>query len=327
MMTALNVVRALIGALGLLSPRVAARWWGADPHSRGVAVTARVLGGRHLVQAAALTARRGTTARALSSAVDLLHGTSMVILAIASPRLRRPALTSAGVACGFLAGTLGPSLLRHLSSRPAAPPSEETPAGAETQAPDEAQAPDETQAPVEARTPDRPPTRGEIEAMQRSSERRAARLTRRSDRLEEASMHQPMPPWSPAAAWVLLLTGVWLLVGQWALPYPFTVTGQNTALRDTGLAVVVTLAALRLVVGRRSSAATGVILVSGVLLVCSALLMHHDATRTFVNELASGALVLLAGLATLDRPHPATTDRTSDDAPRHRDRPLAVGRG
>jgi hypothetical protein len=44
----------------------------------------------------------------------------------------------------------------------------------------------------------------------------------------------------------MTLIGVWLLVGQWALNYPFDVTGQNTALRDTGLAIVLTLAGLRL---------------------------------------------------------------------------------
>ena len=51
------------------------------------------------------------------------------------------------------------------------------------------------------------------------AKRRAGWLTRRGQRLEEASMRQPLPPWSPAASGALTVVGGWLLVGQWMLVY------------------------------------------------------------------------------------------------------------
>jgi Ca2+/Na+ antiporter len=94
---------------------------------------------------------------------------------------------------------------------------------------------------------------------------------------------------------------VWLLVGQWVLVYPFNVHGQNTALRDTGFAIVVSLTALRLLVSRRSYPATGIAMLSGVLLVCAGVWATHSAARGQVNELICGALVVVCAMATLDR--------------------------
>jgi hypothetical protein len=77
-----------------------ARTSGRRPGSAEV-VVARLLGVRQVVQAVALH-RWPVRAARWCAAVDALHGASMVLLATLSPRHRRPALLSAGVA-GVLA--------------------------------------------------------------------------------------------------------------------------------------------------------------------------------------------------------------------------------
>jgi hypothetical protein len=94
--TALAAVRACYGAALLLAPGPLIRiCTGCRADSR-VRLTARVLGARHLVQAA-LTAGAGPAAGGLaaSAAVDLMHAASMAGLAAASHSLRRTALTDA----------------------------------------------------------------------------------------------------------------------------------------------------------------------------------------------------------------------------------------
>jgi hypothetical protein len=97
---ALGVVRACYGAALLLAPGPLIRICTGCPADSRVRLTARVLGGRHLIQAA-LTAGAGPSARtgagglAASAAVDLMHAASMAGLAAASRPLRRIALTDA----------------------------------------------------------------------------------------------------------------------------------------------------------------------------------------------------------------------------------------
>lgn len=93
----LTVVRAGYGALLLAAPARAARLCpgapaaGLSPRARR---TARVLGVRHLAQAA-LTAGADRDRAAIGSLVDLVHAASMVLLAAADRRLRRVVLTDA----------------------------------------------------------------------------------------------------------------------------------------------------------------------------------------------------------------------------------------
>lgn len=81
----------LTGALGLSSDRRAM-------------TTMRVLGFRHLVQAAVVRGR-GQHVRGVAL-VDLLHGLSMLLFACIDTRRRKPALLDAGVAFAFAAGGL-----------------------------------------------------------------------------------------------------------------------------------------------------------------------------------------------------------------------------
>lgn len=319
-MRVLDAVRFVLGAVALLRPRRVAAWWGADPDSGATVWAVRVLGARHLVQAVTSTVHPTRGARVLGSIVDLVHAASMLGVAVVSSRLRRPAMTGASIAFVCAAGALHHAT--GAAARESPPRDRNVPAhrhtglcahpttasGTVRQAPSRldlaASRPidlrDRTAGgKVAGRPESRALTRALIREKERNAHRRAGWLTRRSDRLEDAFMRQPSPPWSPAAAGVLLLVGVWLVVGQWMLVYQFTIHGQNNALRDTGFAIVVSLAGLRLLVARRSTPATGIAVVCGVLLVCAGLWASHSTARAQVNELVCGALVLVCAVATL----------------------------
>jgi hypothetical protein len=60
----------------------------------------RVLGARQVLQSLALLTHRSTGVRNGAAAVDALHAASMLTAAVAWPRYRRPALTSAALAAG-----------------------------------------------------------------------------------------------------------------------------------------------------------------------------------------------------------------------------------
>ena len=95
----LAAVRACYGAALLLAPGSLLRLCTGYPADSRIQLTARVLGTRHVIQAA-LTAGAGTGLPGAgrpgaSAAVDLVHASSMAGLAAASPRLRRTALTDA----------------------------------------------------------------------------------------------------------------------------------------------------------------------------------------------------------------------------------------
>ncbi len=349
-MRVIGLVRVVLGAVGALRPRTTARVWGLDPGSTVVRAVARFLGVRHVAQGVALYGGASRRVRAVSAAVDLLHGVSMVALAATCPRLRRAASLSAGVAFACAAGSsprrgairadradrvgrgdaadLGPGLAppaggaatpsmtsssgdrdpsargtaRHrpvfVVASPGAAPSVQM-----------AAAPGWLSEPVilgtipdleAGRTPEPELTHRRRAALERVAHRRAGWRTRRSHRLEAVVSNRPMPAWSPIAVWVSLVIGAWLLVGQGVLSYPFTVVGQNTGLRDSGFAVAVTLASLRLVVTPRSGPATGVLAVCGVLLVAAGLWSGHDSGLTQVNELTCGAVLAVASLGSLD---------------------------
>jgi hypothetical protein len=74
-----------------------------DPGGRPARVAARVLGTRHLVQAAALAGSGGPAATRAGAAVDGLHAASMVALGLAMPGHRRAALASGAVAAWLAA--------------------------------------------------------------------------------------------------------------------------------------------------------------------------------------------------------------------------------
>jgi hypothetical protein len=96
------------GAALLLKPRAALGRVGVRRAHRALVATARLLGARNVVQAAAEARFPGARGRDLGAAVDAVHAASM--LAFAAPRSdrRRPALASAAVAGLLCAEELHP---------------------------------------------------------------------------------------------------------------------------------------------------------------------------------------------------------------------------
>jgi hypothetical protein len=98
----LQAVRAGYGAALLVVPgRMIRACTGRQAGSRTRAV-ARVLGARHLAQAA-VTVGSGPSAESLGlgAAVDITHAASMAVLALADRRVRRVTLTDALIEMAF----------------------------------------------------------------------------------------------------------------------------------------------------------------------------------------------------------------------------------
>jgi hypothetical protein len=90
-------VRAAYGVLLLSAPGPVLSWCGAAVSPRTRAVV-RVLGVRHLAQAAVTAGAPRPRVLAAGAGVDLCHAASMLALAAADPALRRAALTDASAA-------------------------------------------------------------------------------------------------------------------------------------------------------------------------------------------------------------------------------------
>lgn len=102
-MRTLEFVRAGYGFCELLAPDlVEGRLLGRAPDRRARMVI-RILGARHLIQAAA-TARGGRAAHRLGGTVDAVHALSMLILSALDPARRSPAAVNAAIALVFAAG-------------------------------------------------------------------------------------------------------------------------------------------------------------------------------------------------------------------------------
>lgn len=143
----------------------------------------------------------------------------------------------------------------------------------------------------------------------------AEQVSRRADatrhRLLEASARVGRPNLAPLGGGLVLLTCAWLTVAQWSI-YPMSLVGQNNALRDLGVAVVVTLAGLRVVVAGPRMVASAVILAGGAALVLFGALMPHHSSGVRLNELACGLLLVLGALMAADH---GGVRRTVDQAP------------
>ncbi|GAA2047852.1 hypothetical protein [Leifsonia soli] len=101
----LEILRALYGLLELAAPNaVSGAILGSRPDKR-LRVVLRILGARHLVQAA-LAMRRPRAAHPIGGVVDLLHSATMLTLALLDHRRRRAATLNAAVAALFAAGEL-----------------------------------------------------------------------------------------------------------------------------------------------------------------------------------------------------------------------------
>jgi hypothetical protein len=103
----LQAVRAGYGAALLLLPGPVIRLGTGRPAGHRTRNVARLLGARHLVQAA-LTAGTGPSAESLGigAAIDITHAASMAGLAMADRRVRRVTLTDALIETAFAAAGL-----------------------------------------------------------------------------------------------------------------------------------------------------------------------------------------------------------------------------
>ena len=97
---ALEAVRAVYGAVELVEPATVGRLLLGQEPDDAVQGVMRVLGARHLVQGV-ITGLTGGALHRAGGVVDLLHAGTMVALAVADPKRRRPAALSAAVAFGF----------------------------------------------------------------------------------------------------------------------------------------------------------------------------------------------------------------------------------
>lgn len=101
----LEALRALYGLVELAAPdAVTAALLGRAPDHR-MRVVIRILGARHVAQAA-LTLAAPRAMHRVGGVVDLLHAGSMVGLAVLDPRRRRAAALNAVIATLFGAGEL-----------------------------------------------------------------------------------------------------------------------------------------------------------------------------------------------------------------------------
>jgi hypothetical protein len=129
--------------------------------------------------------------------------------------------------------------------------------------------------------------------------RRHAEVVSEESRVVLASSTEaPMPPLAPAASLMLLVLGVWTYVAHFVLHYSMSIRGQNTALRDTGLAAVIILTALFLRHVGPSRIASALALLWGGLLVLAGVLAPHASTQSAVNEIVTGCLVAVCAVGT-----------------------------
>lgn len=132
---------------------------------------------------------------------------------------------------------------------------------------------------------------------------RAVEANRMHDRLIAERTGGPMAPLFPIGSLLLLLAGVWLVIGQFALPYDHSDVGYNADLRDMGIGLVVLLSALWLRHGGESRVASMLSLASGIGLILFGLFLPHDNSAIAVDEVFAGAWVLLASAATFEGAH------------------------
>ncbi len=99
--------RALWGALLVLEPARVLQTVSHQRADRGAVLFARVLGARHIAQAAVSGSRRGSSRRwvVAGAALDATHASTMLALALLAPDRRRLALINVATATAFaLAG-------------------------------------------------------------------------------------------------------------------------------------------------------------------------------------------------------------------------------
>ncbi|MGI8574197.1 MAG: hypothetical protein ACR2MA_02400 [Egibacteraceae bacterium] len=109
----LDTVELIYGVWLAVAPARAAGEAGASSPSHEALVLVRVLGGRHILQAALSPRRRASTGLAVGAGVDAAHAlTAVLAAAFADQRYRRALRNDAGVASAF---AVAAALLRRRS--------------------------------------------------------------------------------------------------------------------------------------------------------------------------------------------------------------------
>jgi hypothetical protein len=108
---ALQVARAGYGGVLLLVPGPVIRMCTGRPAGARARNVARLLGARHVLQAAVTAvAAPGAEALGIGAAIDLTHAASMAGLAVLDRRVRRVTLADALIETGFAAASLSSAL-------------------------------------------------------------------------------------------------------------------------------------------------------------------------------------------------------------------------
>lgn len=144
----------------------------------------------------------------------------------------------------------------------------------------------------------------------------AIRSNQTTHELEAAARHPAPVHWAPVAGGLLLLVAAVLMMSQWELVAPST-TGRGNSFRDTGLAIVLGLAGLRLVVAPgRHAISVGITLLAGLGLVVGGLVADHDHVGLAILEFISGCIAILCSLTAW-----------FSSVPREKDQPSRARRG
>lgn len=107
-----ETVRAAYGAAALIAPGAVEQMLTGQALDERARIVMRILGARHLLQAA-VTARGGRALHLLGSGVDILHALTAVALAVLDERRRPVATVNAAIALTFAAAELARSRESH----------------------------------------------------------------------------------------------------------------------------------------------------------------------------------------------------------------------
>jgi hypothetical protein len=123
----------------------------------------------------------------------------------------------------------------------------------------------------------------------------AAQVTQHSDALlrRGTGLHAP---WAPIGSALVLVLGIWCWASIPVLHLPYTDPSWNTSLRDEGIAVLVTLAGLRLLYAPRNRPAAALAVACGLAMVAFGIWMPHSVERGVVSEIITGVAVVGSAL-------------------------------
>jgi drug/metabolite transporter (DMT)-like permease len=143
------------------------------------------------------------------------------------------------------------------------------------------------------------------------AETKARALDRSRRGFLERSMREPLGPKRPLGASLVLLVCAWVFLAQGAL-YPNSAVGERHVVLDVVVAIVLALAALRLLLGGPRRWLSALVGLGGVVLVLFGLFLSHDSTAVQISEITCGVVVIIGALMTLDRRPTATNHHTPD---------------